>query len=71
VSGRIGDSLIHQQDGNVIADGIDPAALSALQALALVFEYERFFAHGAYQHVEQILGNHGEILPPSGLEREL
>src|SRR4029077_6397754 len=61
-SGRIGDGFVHQHDRNSVPDRIDAAALGALQTLSFVFQRQRLFAHRAHQDVEQVLGNHGEIL---------
>lgn len=56
------DGLVHQQNRNVIAYRICPEAGATLQALAVGFEYERLFADGTNQNIEQFLGNHGRIL---------
>ncbi len=62
--GRLGDSLIHQEVGDAVTNRIYPATLGALEALPVVLENERFFAHRADQDVEQILGNHGGDFNP-------
>ena len=59
ISGWINHGSIHQHDGNSVPHRVDAAALGALQALALVFQGERFLADGTDQDVEQVLRNHG------------
>ena len=50
--GGLGDSLVHQQNGNVIPNRIDAVALSALEALPFVLEREWLLADRANQHVK-------------------
>jgi len=50
--GRLGDSFVHQQDGNVIPNRIDAVALSALEALPFIFEREWLLTDGADKHIE-------------------
>jgi len=57
-SGRIDDSFIDQQNGNVVPDWIDPSAGAAFQALAVPFQHERFSAGGADQDIQQVFGDH-------------
>jgi len=54
--------LVHQQDRYVIPHRIHTPALAALQALAIFFLHQRFFADRANQNFEKILGNHDSIL---------
>jgi hypothetical protein len=49
---RLGDSFVHQQDGNVIPNRIDAVALSTLEALTLIFQREWLLADGADKHIE-------------------
>ena len=51
-SGGLSDSLVHQQNGNVIPNRINAVALSALEALPFVLEREWLLADRANQHVE-------------------
>jgi len=51
-SGGLGDSLVHQQNGNVIPNRINAVALSALEALPFVLKREWLLADRANQHVE-------------------
>jgi hypothetical protein len=44
---RINRSFIHQQDGNVVPDGINPPACGALEAVSCVLEEERFLTNRA------------------------
>jgi hypothetical protein len=46
-SGRINNSLIDQQDGNVIPDRVNPPASRTFETFSCVFEGERFFAQRA------------------------
>src|SRR5439155_3970653 len=48
----LGDSLVHQQNGNVIPNRINAVALSALEALPFVLKREWLLADRANQHVE-------------------
>ena len=50
--GGLGDSLVHQQNGNVIPNRINAVALSALEALPFVLKREWLLADRANQHVE-------------------
>jgi hypothetical protein len=54
--------LIHQQNGNIVAHGIDALALNALQTLAIFLLDQRFFADRANQNFKKILWNHAGIL---------
>jgi hypothetical protein len=59
-------ALIYQQDWNLITNGIDAAAASALQRVACGLELQRFFAVRADKYGQQFLGNHRPtILTPS------
>jgi hypothetical protein len=51
-SGGLGDSLVHQQNGNVIPNRIDAVALSALEALPFVLGRQWLLADRANQHVK-------------------
>jgi hypothetical protein len=51
-SGGLGDSLVHQQNGNVIPNRIDAVALSALEALPFVLWRQWLLADRANQHVK-------------------
>jgi len=51
-SGGLGDSLVHQQNGNVIPNRIDAVALSTLEALPFVLECQWLLADRANQHVK-------------------
>jgi len=53
-SGRVGDSFVHQQDRNVILDGINAVALAALEALPFVLQGQRFLANWANKHFQQV-----------------
>jgi hypothetical protein len=44
--------FVHQHDGDVVFDGVDPMALSALQALGSLAVLERLLAGGTYQDFE-------------------
>lgn len=58
--------FIHQQNRNVVAHRINASTLSTPQALTTRFEHQRFSAHRADQHIEQLLGDHAGILDESG-----
>ena len=64
VLSRLGHGLVNQENGDIVAHGINPPALTTLQALAIVFrdQHQRLLAGGADQDVEKVLGNHGCIL---------
>jgi hypothetical protein len=62
VSGGVDFGFVDQQNRNVVAHRIYPAALSALQALAVALQSERFFTKRANQNVEQVLRNHERIV---------
>ena len=61
-SGRILYRFIHQKDGNVVTHWVDAMALGTLETLAGFLLHQRFLAHRAHQNVEEILGNHFDIL---------
>jgi hypothetical protein len=62
-SGGINFGNVQQHDGDVVLDGVNPAADAAFQAFAVRAQQHRLFAFGADQHVEEILRNHsGSIL---------
>jgi hypothetical protein len=44
--------LIDQQNGNIIADGIEAAALAAFQASVISLDSQRLLADGANQNIE-------------------
>lgn len=54
----LGYGFIHQQNRDIVPDGIDPATLPTLQALAVVLERQWLLAHRADQDFQQVLGNH-------------
>jgi hypothetical protein len=57
---------VDEHDGNVVLDGVDTAAVAALQAVAVVMQNDRFLANRADQHIEKIFRNHGvSILAPT------
>jgi hypothetical protein len=62
VSGSFDLGLIHQQNRNVIADGVNPVALTTFQAFAVSFQGQRLLADWANQNVQQILRNHEQIV---------
>src|SRR6266496_2197524 len=71
-SGRFNGRGIHQQNRDVVLNGIHAAACAALQALPIRFQDQRLFAHGTNQNVEQILRNHNRaILTPMDSEAAL
>jgi hypothetical protein len=61
-SRRIDLGFIHQQNWNVIADGVNPAALGAFQAFAISLHSQRLLADRANQNIQQILRNHERIV---------
>ena len=65
MSGRLGgldNCLIHQQDRDAVPDRIDPAAFTALQALAFVLQDQALLADRADQNFQQLWGDHGEMI---------
>lgn len=65
-SGRIGGGLVNQENWDVVSHRVDAAALRAFQAFASLLEQQqRFFAGGANQYVQQVLGNHAEYFTPT------
>jgi hypothetical protein len=61
-SGRVDNCFVNQHDWNVVPNGIHAPALAAFQALSLILQCERFFAHRTNQHIKQILRNHGAAM---------
>ncbi|HKW16049.1 MAG TPA: serine--tRNA ligase [Terriglobales bacterium] len=61
-SGGVNFGFLDQQNGNVVANGIYPPALGALQALVIRRNGQRLFARGANQNIEQVLRNHDRIV---------
>ena len=57
-SGRFYRRLIHQHNGDIVAYGVDPVTLDALQALWVRPMLQFLFARGANQNFQQIFGNH-------------
>ncbi len=62
ISGGVDFGFVDQQNRNVVAHRINPAALGALQTFAVALHSERFFAERANQDVEQVLRNHERIV---------
>jgi len=60
----IDDRLVHQQNRDIVSNGVDPATLGTLQAGAIFLEQQRFSASGANQDVEQVLRNHRKHFTP-------
>jgi hypothetical protein len=61
-SGGINHSLVNQQNGNIVPDGVHATASRAFQAGAIFFQGERLLARRANQNVEQVLSHHEHIL---------
>lgn len=61
-SGHFDLGLIHQQNGNVIAHGVNPSAFGAFQAFAVFGHSQPNFAERANQNIQEILGNHERIV---------
>lgn len=55
--GRFDDSLIDQQNWNVISHRIHPVTSHALEAV-IVLDLQRLFARRAYKNVEKTLCDH-------------
>jgi hypothetical protein len=55
-------SFIHQHDGDIVFDRVNPVALCALQALWILAVLERLLAGGTNQHVEEVFGEHDCVL---------
>lgn len=58
-SGLFHARLVHQQDGDVVADGVDAMAGCALQPVSGRGERQRLAARGTGEDLEQVLGKHG------------
>ena len=54
--------LVYEQYRYVVAHGIDPLALAALETLTSFFLNQRLLADRAHENFEKILGNHACIL---------
>jgi hypothetical protein len=52
--GRVYYSLIHQQDRDLIPDGVHAMALAALESFSVVLEREALVADGTGQNFQQI-----------------
>jgi hypothetical protein len=66
-SGGVDSGDIDQHDGDVVLDGVDPAADATFEALPVRVQNHRLLANRTDQYVEQILGNHTEtIVVPLG-----
>jgi len=61
-SGGVDFGFIHQKNGDVVADGVNPAALGAFQAFAISLHSQRLLADGANQDIQQVLRNHDGIV---------
>jgi hypothetical protein len=55
-------SFIHQHDGDIVFDRVNPVALCALQALWILAVLERLLAGRTNQHVEEVFGKHDCVL---------
>lgn len=55
---RLDGGFVQQHDGNVVLDGIDPAALLALQTLWVLTILERLLTGRTHQHFQQVFGDH-------------
>ena len=62
-SGYFDFGFVHQQNGNVVADWVNPVALGAFQAFAVCPYRQRLLTERANQNIEQILRDHQRILP--------
>jgi hypothetical protein len=60
--GRFDNRLIHQQDRNAVPDGVNPVALTALQALAFMLQDQALLANRADQNFQQLWGDHSEMI---------
>ena len=61
-SGYVDLGFAYQQNGDVIADGVNPAALGAFQAFAVSRNSQRLLTRRANQNIQQVLGNHVRIV---------
>jgi hypothetical protein len=66
----LGNGFVDQQNRYVIADRVNPMALPAFQARAVVPDHQRFLAYRTDQNVEKILRDHTSYFTPSGFEVE-
>jgi hypothetical protein len=57
-SRRFNGGGVDEQDGDVVLNGIDAVAYSALQTLPVFFQDHRLLANRADDDVEKILRNH-------------
>jgi alkyl sulfatase BDS1-like metallo-beta-lactamase superfamily hydrolase len=53
---------VHQHDWDVVLNGVYTATLAASQAFAVRIQNHWFPANRANQHIEQILGNHRDLI---------
>ena len=60
--GGFDNRLIYQQNGDTVADGVYPVALTALQAFAFMLQDQALFADWADQNFQQLWGDHGEMI---------
>ena len=61
-SGGVNFREVDEHDGDVVLDGVNPAADGAFQTLAIGVQNHRLLAHRADQDVEQILRDHRGII---------
>ena len=49
--------FIHKHHGNIVANGVDAMTLHALQAALIGFQFDRRFADGAHQDLQQFFAD--------------
>lgn len=61
-SGRVNCRDVYQHDRDIVLNGVNAAADTAFQALPIRVQDDRLFTDRADQHVQQILGDHRDII---------
>ena len=56
--GLVDGGFVDEHDGDVVADGVDAAAVRALESILLRGQGDRRLAQGADEFFEEILGDH-------------
>jgi hypothetical protein len=59
---RLDYRFVYQHDGNVVFDAVDAVALAAFQAFGVLAMVEGLLAFRTDQHLEEVGGEHGEIV---------
>ena len=60
--GRVDGGGVHQHDRDIVLNGVNAAADTAFQTLPVRVQDDRLFTDRADQHIQQILGDHRNII---------